>query len=728
MDGPRVGVHGVGTPSDDVSERLAASERKLEALARLAQTIAVGDDIQTVLSGVASTFAEALGFPECNIYEYSPTSGTFRVIADYDADDRRPVSDWLGTVCSQEEVGVGTQALASGEPVIIASLDDPQLGAAERALMQRFGENSMLMIPMNYAGRQVGVIELCERDPTRVISEEEVSIAQAMGNHAVTAIENAKSLGSLRAFHMNSLRTLASALKAKDPYTHGHASRVAAYAVFLCRELDIDEELTSELEKACYLHDIGKIGITDRILQKRGRLNMEERALMQSHPTISASIIEPLFSPEVIEAVRHHHESWDGNGYPDGLQGEDIPLLARLMHVVDSYDAMSYSRPYARARSYERAIEELQRGAGTQFDPQLVPPLLRVLERMAEVQGRATAVAEEVAALIDGDEHARLVGRFQEESPTYKEMIETLRRVRAQHPEVRYITTAALREDGARFVLDAEEDPELCSHIGDEYPYAYDTPLLTQQWFGRLDSGDLYATWFAGEENVLYVDEWGMWVTGAATIRNRRGVPVAVVNVDVPAVEMASLDSSVHRVFNMESDESATQLATTRVLSITDELTGLYNHSFFQEQLDQELRLAAEDNHAVCVLLIDVDGLRSINEHRGFTYGDIMLHGIGQAIVARLRPYEVAARYGCGGAEFAVVFGDRELGDSAEFAESLRRQLVVVLTEAGESATVSIGVAACPDHAHDRATLLEAAHTALREAKAQGKNRVVVAS
>jgi diguanylate cyclase (GGDEF)-like protein/putative nucleotidyltransferase with HDIG domain len=728
MDGPRVGVHGVGTPSDDVSSRLAASERKLEALARLAQAIAMGDDVQTVLAGVASTFAETLGFPECNIYEYRQASRTFRVLADHDEDDPRPVSDWLGTVCSQEEVGAGARALISGEPIVVASPDDPALDAAERALMQRFGEHVMLMVPMFYGGRQVGVIELCDRDPARVVSEEEVSVAQAMANHAVAAIENAKSLGSLRAFHMNSLRTLASALKAKDPYTHGHASRVAAYAVFLCRELGIDEELTAELEQACYLHDIGKIGITDRILQKRGRLNMEERALMQSHPTISAAIIEPLFSPEVVEAVRHHHESWDGGGYPDGLHGEDIPLLARLMHVVDSYDAMSYSRPYARAMSYERAVEELQGGAGTQFDPELVPALLLVLERMAEVQRRASAVAEEVAALIDGDEHARLVGRFQEESPIYKEMIETLRRVRAQHPEVRYITTAVLRGDGARFVLDAEEDPELCSHIGDEYPYAYDTPLLTQQWFGRLEDGDLYATWFAGEENVLYVDEWGMWVTGAAAIRNRRGAPVAVVNVDVPAVEMASLDSSVHDVFTSESEETAMQLATSRVLSITDELTGLYNHSFFQEQLDQELRLAAEDNHAVCVLLIDVDGFHSINERKGFGYGDIMLHGIGQAILATLRPYEVAARYGCGGAEFAIVFGDRELDDAADFAESLRRRLVVGLTEAGESATVSIGVAACPDHAHDRATLLEVAHAALREAKEQGKNRVIVAS
>jgi len=723
MEEARAGLPDAGSPSGEVEQRLAAGERKVDALARIAQAITVGDELQAILGAVASTMAETLGFPECNIYEYSEVTSTFRVLADYDSDDSRPVSDWMGRVCSGEEVGAGLKALTSGGPVVIASRDDPELGPAERALMERFDEHVMLMVPMSYGGRRVGVIELCDRDPTKVVSDEEVSLAQAMASQAVSAIENAKAIDSLRAFHMNSLQTLASALKAKDPYTHGHASRVAAYAVFLCRELGVDARLTAELEKACYLHDIGKIGITDRILQKRGRLNVEERALMQSHAAMSAAIIASLFGEEVVAAVRHHHEAWDGSGYPDALHGENIPLLARIMHLVDSYDAMSYSRPYARAMPYVGAIDEVRRGAGAQFDPELVGPFLKVLERTQATRERANAVAEEVASLIDGDEHARLVGRFQEDSAVYREMVETLRRVRGQHHEVRFVTTCVLRPQGAEFVLDAEEDPVLRSHIGDPYPYSLDTPLLSQMWFDRGADGDLYETWFEGEENVLYVDQWGVWITGAAAIRNRRGRTVAVVNVDVPALEMESIESGAHRVFNLPFNETDLQMATAKVLAITDELTGLYNHRFFQEQLEQELRLA--EMHTVAVLLIDLDDFRSVNERHGFAQGDVMLHAAGQAMLRLARRFDTCARFA--GAQFAIISADRELPEAIDFAEMVRRKLVVLLAEAGESATVSVGMAAFPDHAADRNGLLEAAQKALGEAKRRGKNRVAVA-
>jgi len=725
MEEPRVGLSGAGSTSGDAEQLLAASERKLHALSRIAEAIAVDDDLDAVLTGISATIAQAVDFPECNIYEYSEVSGTFRVLADYDREETREASDWQGRVCSSEESGVGLRALESGQPVVIASLDDPHLGVLERELMERFDEHVMVMLPMFYGGRRVGVIELCDRDPARVVVDEEVSLARAMAGQAVAAIENAKSLDSLRVFNMNSLQALASALKAKDPYTHGHASRVAAYAVFLCRELGIDARLTAELEKACYLHDIGKIGITDRILQKRGRLNLEERALMQAHATMSATIIEPLFSTEVVDAVRHHHEAWDGSGYPGGLQGAGIPLLARVLHLVDSYDAMSYSRPYARAMPYDRAREELERGAGRHFDSELVPPFLKVLEGMREMRLGASEAATEVADLIDGDEHARLVGRYQEDSVAYSDMVETLRRVRNQHPEVRYVTTAVLREDGARFILDAEEDPALRSHIGDPYALSLDTPLLSAMWLGRSGQSDIYKAWFEGEENVLYVDEWGVWVSGVAAIRNRRGETVAVVNVDVPAVQMASIESGAHRVFNQPLDEGDLQARTAQVLAITDELTGLYNHGYFQDQLQQELTLAGNEMHTVAALLIDLDGFRSVNERHGFAQGDIMLHTVGQALLKETRAFDTCARFG--GAQFAVISADRELSELTDFAETLRRRLVVLLAEAGESATVSIGVAAFPDHAHDRETLLKAAHKALKEAKRQGKNRVAVA-
>jgi diguanylate cyclase (GGDEF)-like protein len=161
------------------------------------------------------------------------------------------------------------------------------------------------------------------------------------------------------------------------------------------------------------------------------------------------------------------------------------------------------------------------------------------------------------------------------------------------------------------------------------------------------------------------------------------------------------------------------------VLAITDELTGLYNHRYFQDELDRELKHADEELRPMSVLLIDLDGFRRVNKARGFAYGDAVLHMVGQEILATARQYDVCARFA--GEEFGIVLPDREVADAEEFAERLRRQLMVALTNAGESVTVSIGVAACPDHGRTREALVKAAQRALRDAKRAGRNQVAIA-
>ena len=190
--------------------------------------------------------------------------------------------------------------------------------------------------------------------------------------------------------HLGNLKALSSALNAKDYYTLGHAARVAAYMKLLGKELGWSSEAVHRIEEAAYLHDIGKIGVSDRVLLKPGRLNPQEWQQMRLHPVFSADIIRPLFPEALVEGVRHHHERYDGHGYPDGLAGE-IPELARAMCVVDSYDAMSFRRPYRQALRYAECLAELQRCSGTQFDPVMVAAFVRVLERIAE--GRASPPA-----------------------------------------------------------------------------------------------------------------------------------------------------------------------------------------------------------------------------------------------------------------------------------------------------------------------------------------------
>ena len=170
------------------------------------------------------------------------------------------------------------------------------------------------------------------------------------------------------------IQALAAAVDAKDPYTQGHSQRVADYAVVLARRVGMTEDEVALVQMTGTLHDVGKIGVPDAILKKPGRLDSEERRIMETHPALGEVIIRK--APKLAAAlpgVRHHHERWDGGGYPDNLQGEQIPFLARILALADTFDAMTSDRPYRKGMSWETALAEVTRGAGRQFDPDLAP-------------------------------------------------------------------------------------------------------------------------------------------------------------------------------------------------------------------------------------------------------------------------------------------------------------------------------------------------------------------
>jgi len=171
----------------------------------------------------------------------------------------------------------------------------------------------------------------------------------------------------------NIILTLALALESKDAYTHGHSERVTDYALELAKFLNLSELDQVILYRASILHDIGKIGIPDAILNSPSALSSEEWLIMKSHPERGETICSKLnFTREILPIIRHHHERYDGKGYPDGLSGENIPFLARLVTIADTVDAIISSRPYRPAGTFEQVLEELKRCAGSQFDPDLV--------------------------------------------------------------------------------------------------------------------------------------------------------------------------------------------------------------------------------------------------------------------------------------------------------------------------------------------------------------------
>ncbi len=178
---------------------------------------------------------------------------------------------------------------------------------------------------------------------------------------------------------LKTLTRLAAALERKDLYTHGHSRRVARHSCRTALELGITLDDIEELGQAAGLHDVGKIQVPDEVLRKEGPLTIAERLRVQEHAEIGARLVSALDSDRITGAVLHHHERWDGGGYPRGLAGEAIPLFARVIAVADSFDAMTSTRPYRAGISRERAVEALRRGAGRQFDPAVVDAFERSL-------------------------------------------------------------------------------------------------------------------------------------------------------------------------------------------------------------------------------------------------------------------------------------------------------------------------------------------------------------
>jgi HD-GYP domain-containing protein (c-di-GMP phosphodiesterase class II) len=197
----------------------------------------------------------------------------------------------------------------------------------------------------------------------------------------VRTAELEKALDNLQKTYLATMKSLARVVEAKDRTTRGHLDRTQAYGIALARKIDPSLVETPTLGYGFFLHDIGKVGVPESILCKEGPLTTDEWDVMRSHPIVGADIVAPMgFLAETVTLIRHHHERYDGSGYPDRLRGEAIPLTARIFSVADSFDAMTSDRPYRDSIGIERALEEIRGGSGTQFDPEIVRSFVEMIE------------------------------------------------------------------------------------------------------------------------------------------------------------------------------------------------------------------------------------------------------------------------------------------------------------------------------------------------------------
>jgi putative nucleotidyltransferase with HDIG domain len=197
-----------------------------------------------------------------------------------------------------------------------------------------------------------------------------------------------------------SIEALARAIDARDPYTYGHSARVAQLSFEIADEMGLPPDELSALSRASLLHDIGKIGVEDRVLRKPGPLDKRETAAMREHPVIGYEMLKGLhFLESSLEGVRHHHEHWDGSGYPDGVAGEDIPLAVRILTVADALDALTSDRPYRMAMSFSAAVRTIEAGARKQFDPVVISALRSrsgAIAALLMVMGKPRAMSLEI--------------------------------------------------------------------------------------------------------------------------------------------------------------------------------------------------------------------------------------------------------------------------------------------------------------------------------------------
>jgi putative nucleotidyltransferase with HDIG domain len=354
---------------------LASSAEPLSKLVSLSRAIAEEQVSQRMLRVAGRELTLLLNAEACLVSQLE--DGLLREVADYARHERqvaRGLSYYLADYPTTEAV------LESRVPCSI-SADDPGADPTELFVLREMEMQAVLLVPLVVEKRAWGLIEIYD-SRTRAFPAPErhlAELAAAQLGGLLAAFEHEERAQRL---YRETLASLSNALEAKDAVTSQHTEEVVRLAVAVAAELDLELDAVQSVELGAVLHDIGKVRVPEAILNKPGPLTDEEWEIMRTHPEVGEEILRPIQSLQaILPIVRHHHERWDGAGYPDRLAGTAIPLGARIVSVCDAYRAMTEDRPYRAALAETEARNELEQGAGAQFDADCVRALLRALDR-----------------------------------------------------------------------------------------------------------------------------------------------------------------------------------------------------------------------------------------------------------------------------------------------------------------------------------------------------------
>lgn len=348
-------------------EELRERVRQLQVLNHVGKLLGELRSLDEVLAEILRVARDVLKFKACAVLlPVAEGSSTLAIRAAIGY----PASVMQG-VRVEENSGVTGSVFATGVPRLV-----PDTHGLPDYIPGVIGGRCEMACPLMARGRVLGVLD-AEGEEVGCFSEHHFVLFSTFASQAAVAIRNAQMMERTQTIYYQTISSLADALEARDSYTRGHSERVTRLALELGRRLHLPEREMELVRQAGLLHDIGKIGVPDDVLNKNGSLDLQERSKIENHPQFGNTILGQLkFLTAASKAILHHHERYDGSGYPSGLMGQEIPVVARVISVADAWDAMTSCRPYRDAMTQEAALEEIQRASGSQFDPDVVRAFL----------------------------------------------------------------------------------------------------------------------------------------------------------------------------------------------------------------------------------------------------------------------------------------------------------------------------------------------------------------
>jgi len=558
--------------------------------------------------------------------------------------------------------------------------------------------------------------------------------------------------------HMNTIESLAIAIDAKDQTTHGHVRRTQIYATEMGKLLKVKESELRALVAGALLHDIGKLAVPEYILNKPGKLTEAEFAKMKIHPTVGGDILKRVNFPYPVEdIVRYHHEKWDGSGYPKGLRAEQIPLVARIISVVDFYDATRCDRPYRKGMKREDSLALLQKMSGSSFDPKVVALFVKhvtefdhlidkqdiqeqVESENADFVNKArpdAGLASDVLGTPDGALGFRSITEAQREVFALHEIAQTIGSSLNMHDTVTLVSNK-LRAivpfvTCVIFIVDERTGRAIAMHVVGDHADLFR--------LRRINVGDGITGWVIANSRSMCNSSPELDLVGMADdiSRSYRGVLVSPLIREDGAFGAISLYSEGRTSYTTEHVrllESVAQHAAsalnnaitfekTKESALTDGLTELPNARGFYMMLEQRLAECQRLNkESLAIMSMDVDNFKQVNDQYGHAIGDRLLASVARIVRKELRQMDILSRYA--GDEFVAIMPMASQMMAESVGERIRQAVCdhkfSVRTGKTVQVGISIGVACFPNDGETTEELLTAAARNMQNDKHSRKN------